>query len=226
MPETEDFISKPFQSCTGEGDTTYKCIAFLFFYFASMNTLIYTVPAIKGADIVFQTYIEVTPGQLFTYHWEGHGFKVHIPAGAISSESGPVTLSIQASLSGDYQLPDDRVLVSGVYWLALQPPVKFAEKATITIHHCAADSAISFITAKCTQETLPYTFKPLSGGCFSDPGFGTIEVDHFSAFAAVAKEAFYAFCTFYVPQQINVYDAHITVTPNSEPHLKVNSCEV
>ena len=77
--------------------------------------------------------LEITPGEPLDYKWEDHGFKIHVPAGAIS---GPVTLSIQASLSGDYQLPDDRVLVSGVYWLALHPPMKFSEKVTITIQHC------------------------------------------------------------------------------------------
>ena len=50
---------------------------------------------------------------------EGHGFKVHIPAGAIRRERGRVTLCIQTSLSGDYQLPHDGVLVNGVYWLSL-----------------------------------------------------------------------------------------------------------
>ena len=59
-------------------------------------------PVIQGVEIIAQTRLELTPGKQLTYHWEGHGFKVHVPAGAISSESVPVTLSIQASLSGDY----------------------------------------------------------------------------------------------------------------------------
>ena len=59
-------------------------------------------PTIQGAEIIAQTRVEITPGKPLTYHWVGHGFEVHIPADAISSESGPVTLSIQASLSGDY----------------------------------------------------------------------------------------------------------------------------
>ena len=98
-------------------------------------------PTIQGAEIIAQTRVEITPGKPLTYHWVGHGFEVHIPAGAISSESGPVTLSIQASLSGDYQLPDDRVLVSGVYWLALHPPVMLSKSATISIQHCASNAA-------------------------------------------------------------------------------------
>ena len=72
-------------------------------------------PVIQGADIIAQTEIELTPGGPTSYYWERHGFKIDVPAGAVSTESGPVTLSIQASLSGDYQFPDDHTLVSGVY---------------------------------------------------------------------------------------------------------------
>ena len=187
-------------------------------------------PVIRGADIVARTTVEFTPDQPLNFHWEGHGFKVHIPAGAIRRERGRVTLCIQASLSGDYQLPDDGVLVSGVYWLSLHPNVeRFDKKVTISLQHCASDSddsILSFITAKCTQETLPYSFNPLPGGAFSDIE-STIQVDNFSAFSVVKQiqgiinyiygTKFYAFRVFYIPkQQPNEYEVHITVTENLE----------
>ena len=171
--------------------------------------------------------MNITPGKPLTYLWVGHGFKIHIPADAISSESGPVTLSIQASLSGDYQLPDDRVLVSGVYWLALQPPVKLAKMVTITVQHCAsasdANSKLSFITAKCAQKTLPYIFKPLPSGEFLTPDTGCIQVDCFSGFSIIGEEnsIFYALCTHYVRERHNIYKAHISVTKNLKLNLKV-----
>ena len=179
---------------------------------------------IRGADIIAQTKIEITPDQPLDYHWEGHGFKVHIPAGAISEERGPVTLCIQASLSGDYQLPDDGVLVSGVYWLSLHPPVKrFLKNITLTIQHCASnnDSTLSFLIAKSTQ--VPYTFKAVSGGSFSEPQYGTLQVDHFSGVGISGeKRSRYALCTYYIPVVFNVYEAHITVTPNLEQWLNVS----
>ena len=194
-----------------------------------MHTAVF--PVIRGADIVARTTVEITPDQPLDFHWEGHGFKVHIPAGAIRRERGRVTLCIQASLSGDYQLPDDSVLVSGVYWLSLHPHVeRFDKKVTINLQHCASNddnSILSFITAKCTQETLPYSFKPLPGGAFSDNG-STIQVDNFSAFSVVKLmqeiinyiiygTKIYAFRVFYIPkQQPNEYEAHITVTENLE----------
>ena len=173
--------------------------------------------------------LDVTPGKPLTYHWEGHGFEIHIPADAISDDIGPVTLSIQASLSGDYQLPDDdHVFVSGVYWLSLHPPVKFTKEVTITIQHCGsndADSTLTFATAKCTQKTLPYTFKPLSGGTFSESGYGSIQIDRFSGFGIFGKPKFYAFCTYYLPKQINVFEVHITVTRNIKLLLNVRMSE-
>ena len=145
-----------------------------------------------------------------------------------------MTLCIQASLSGDYHLPDDGVLVSGVYWLSLHPHVeRFDKKVTISIEHCASngdDLTLSFITAKCTQEALPYTFKPLPGGVFFK-NKSIIQVNHFSCFAVVISTAQeicdyifgnrYAFIMFYIPKQLNEYDVHITVTKDLQLHRKV-----
>ena len=182
-------------------------------------------PVIRGADIIAQTKIEIPPDKPLDYHWVGHRFKVHIPAGAISEERGPLTLCIQASLSGDYQLPDDGVLVSGVYWLSLHPHVKrFNKKVTVYTQHCVSDNdtTLSFITAKCTQKSLPYTFKSLAGGSFFKSGCGTIQCDRFSAVAVSASSiSEYAFCSYYMAKQLNVYDVDITVTPNLKLHLKV-----
>ena len=145
-----------------------------------------------------------------------------------------MTLCIQASLSGDYQLPDDGVLVSGVYWLSLHPHVeRFDKKVTIGIEHCASNfSSLFFITAKYTQKTLPYTFKPLPGGEFSKKESIT-QVNSFSSYAVVSLKGniddhvisrgkVYAFCAFYNPkQQLNKYEVHITVTKDLELHQKV-----
>ena len=212
------------------------CHRFLLLIFGSMlagmcqlsnnTTNVSADPIIQGADIIAQTKVEMTPGQPLTYRWEGHGFEVHIPAGAIPAESGLVTMGIQASLSGDYHLPDDRVLVSGVYWVSLHPPIEFAKKVTVNIQHCGSvedsKSALSFITATFMRESRPYIFKPLEGGFFLYSGRGTIAVDHFSGLSIFGrKKAKYAICTYYLPQPRNVYEIHIAVTAKVELILKV-----
>ena len=134
-----------------------------------------------------------------------------------------VTATVRASLSGEYELPEDRVLVSGVYWLSLDPPVeRFAEKVTLSLQHCAPDddSALTFITS--TQDEPPYTFQPLPGGSFSESGYGTIDVQHFSPIGVIGRRKMYAFCTYYIPlEKPNAHEVRITVTPNLKLHLKV-----
>ena len=175
----------------------------------------------EGANIINKREVEVTPDQPLDYYWEGHGITVHIPAGAITR---PATLCIQASLSGDYQLPDDGVLVSGVYWLSLHPHVKkFNKQVTVTIQHCACedDSTLSFITAKCTQDAPPYFFQQLPGGKFSDYNMGSIKMDHFCAIGINGAGRHYTFRTYYLHQKPNLYEAHITATQDLELQLQV-----
>ena len=166
------------------------------------------------------------------YEWKGHGLRLTVPADALELLSPPATITIQASLSGHYHLPDHTQLVSGVYWISF--PGKFSRPVTLEVQHCAnlqpahETSSLTFVTAKCSQETLPYNFKPMTGGVFSaDSRFGTIELSHFSGFAVVKKktkrsqgksdkgkgkdrgsgaegeaegEIFYTVLTYYIPQ--------------------------
>jgi hypothetical protein len=87
------------------------------------------------------------------------------------------------------------------------------------------DSALSFITAKCTQGP-PYTFKTLRGRKFSEARKGTIEVDHFSSFGISSQQhdsiSDYAICIYYkVTKEFrNIYEAYITITPNHELYLE------
>ena len=181
-----------------------------------------SVPFIRGADIIAKTKVDITPGEPFTYRWERHGFEVHIPAGAISADYRTVTLSIQASLTGQYEFPDGQTPVSAVFWLALNPPVKiFAEKVTIAIPHCVhngEDAGLSFVTAKCTQKALPYKFQPLEGGSFQRiPSYGTIQVEHFSSYSAVGPPTFnfmYSIYPYYIYMGPKWWEVHITVTRN------------
>ena len=186
---------------------------------------------IKQAEIIAQEVIEVHPEESLSYEWKRYGIKVHIPAGAIS-DSQPRTMYIQASLKGEYHFPHDGVLVSGVYCLSVYPPVEiFDKKVTIALQHCASvdddddnDTTLSFYTAK---DTPPYIFEQLPGGSFSDFEWATINVSHFTFFSAFGRRPLkYTICTYYLPKQLNIYEAHITVTQKrelavevSQPHL-------
>ena len=210
--------------------------------FPSLPPFLSSVP-IRGADIIATTTLEVVPGTPLTYIWEGHGLKLHIPADALKLSTPTLTMGIQASLSGQYQLPDDTELVSGVYWVAF--PQRFSQPVTMELQHCAylkhpdQLSSLSFFTARCNQETLPYQFKPLFGGVFStDSSYGAIKLSHFSGVGVgrkkgkgkgkgrgkkgeEAEEKRYSAHTYYIPQAATTWLMHFTIVCDLELCLKV-----
>ena len=152
--------------------------------------------------------MEVVPGTPLTYNWEKHGLKLYIPKDALPLGTPTMTMTIQASLSGHFQLPEDTELVSGIYWVAF--PQKFSQPVTLELQHCAylenSDqlSSLFFLTAKCNQKTLPYQFHTLSGGVFStNTCYGAIELSHFSGVGVgrkKKKKKRYTAQIFYIPK--------------------------
>jgi len=115
-----------------------------------------------------------------TVYWAGYGQKLNIPREVLPVGLEQCRLLIKVGLSGQFALPQDSV----VYWLDSEPRCKFSKAITIEIQHCAKptqSSRLSFVRAKCSQETLPYTFKTLEGGVFTDQtNWGCITLDQFS----------------------------------------------
>ena len=101
--------------------------------------LIFALPPepIRGADIIATTTFPVVPGRQLNYKWEGHGLELSIPEDALDPGTPSVTMSIQASLSGQYQLPDNTELVSGIYWITSSQKISLKTPATLKLQHCA-----------------------------------------------------------------------------------------
>ena len=185
---------------------------------------------IRGADIIAKTTLEVVPGTPISHCWKGYGLMLYIPADALPLGTRTVTMSIQASLSGQYQLPEDTELVSGVYWVAF--PQKLSRPITLELQHCAhlenpeQLSSLFFLRAKCNQKTLPYQFQPFSGGVFSTTTcYGAIELSHFSGVGVgrrKRKKKRYTAQIFYIPQvTTTMWLMHFTITFDLELYLKV-----
>ena len=155
--------------------------------------------------------------------------KLYVPADALKPGTPTLTMTIQASLSGQYQLPDDTELVSGVYWLAF--PRRFSQPVTLELQHCEHPDQLSslfFITAKCNQKTLPYQFQPLSKGSFSTEScYGAIELYQFSAFGVARrkrKRKRYIACIFYIPKAITTWQVHFTIILDLDLRMEVTVC--
>ena len=156
--------------------------------------------------------------------------KLYIPADALKPGTPTQTMTIQASLSGQYQLPDDTELVSGVYWVAY--PRRFSQPVIMELQHCAylehpdQLSSLFFLTAKCNQEKLPYHFQPLLGGVFSTNScYGSIELSHFSGVGVGRKKRkrkHYTAQIFYIPQlAANAWRMDFTIIRDLELYIMV-----
>jgi len=110
---------------------------------------------------------------------------MHFPENALLPGVDECQIQIQASLSGQFQFPEDTEILSFIYWVTC--PHKLVKPVTVEIQHCAKPehlrqpSSLTFIVAKCTQKNLPYHFKILVGGVFSpNSRYGSIQLTHFS----------------------------------------------
>ena len=147
---------------------------------------------ITGVDIIDRTTFVVVPGTPFNYEWEEHGLELFVPQDALDPKTPPLTFSITATVSGQYELPDGMSLVSGVYWIA--PTRNFSQKVTLKLQHCASIKhpgqlkSLSFVTANGSQKTLPYEFLEIPGGVFPiEDNTASIQLSHFSGFAVTRR---------------------------------------
>ena len=185
-------------------------------------------PGLPGVEVVGRTSVVVTnSGQSF--YWSGYGFKLHSSLGSLPSGVDQCVLHIYASLAGQYQLPDNVVLVSAVFWVRCDPSCQFQQKLTMELQHCAkmtSSTKLTFVRAVCSQESLPYTFKKLEGrGSFSEKSsYGCLEVDCFSGHGAVAEgqvEMAYIASLWYSKADPRNIDIHFSITWDEECHITV-----
>ena len=128
----------------------------------------------------------------FSFEWVGFGLRLGVSKDSLPTGMEECRINIKASLSGLFELPEDSELLSPVFWISAL--CKFKKPVTLEIQHCASrDEAsfadLNFISAKCSQKTLLYTFKQLDGGRFpTDISYGSIQLSHFSGFGIAGRK--------------------------------------
>ena len=134
----------------------------------------------------------VVPTKVGFFEWRGYGLKLRVSKDSLPAGMEECTVNIKASLSGPFQLPEDSDLLSPVFWISA--PCKFKKPVTLDIQHCASRddasfSDLKFISAKCSQKDLPYTFRQLDGGEFTaDSSYGSIQLSHFSGIGITGRK--------------------------------------
>ena len=135
-------------------------------------------------------FIVSTKGKFF--EWEGYGLRLCVSEESLPTDMEECRINIKASLSGPFELPEDSELLSPVFWISTL--CKFKKPVTLEIQHCACrDKAhfadLNFISTKCSQKELPYTFKQLDGGRFpTESSYGTIQLSHFSGITVTGRK--------------------------------------
>ena len=145
---------------------------------------------LRGVEVIDHITFAYT-GKAQSFEWLNRGFKIHFPENALPPGVDKCRVHIKASLSGQFDFSRDVELVSGLYWVSSRHV--FTQPVTVEIQHCAQEDAqqqsrLTYIVASCSQEELPYQFKPLEGGVFSPSSrYGTINLTHFSGLAITSQ---------------------------------------
>ena len=232
--------------------TMYSCMPDPSLYLPRLVYMLlsYALPSsvvgyLRGVEVIDHTSFTYT-GRAKSFEWVNHGFKIHFPENALPSEVDECRVHAKVSLSGQFQFPEDMELISGIYWIAT--PHEFTKYFTIEIQHCSSGtkypSRLTFITAKCNQEDLPYRFNALTGGIFAASSqYGSINLTHFSGVGIASRSPRHSslvqrlahrhhqglssgktYCArlYYSSSGIHSWEVHFTIMWDLELHLAVS----
>ena len=116
--------------------------------------------------------------------WEGYGLRLHIPPNSLPEGRSQFTLKMEVGLSGEFELPENGVLVSAVYSFSHNMgSEELHEPVIMEMEHCASNlDHLSFIKA----DAFSRKFEVIqTSTCAYEKGKGTIKLFHFSSFAIV-----------------------------------------
>ena len=181
---------------------------------------------LRCINILQETTIQVMESdstQLFL--WKGYGLTLRVPPKSLSSNI-KCTITIIASLSGQYEFPASKELFSPVFWLKCEPSVKFLKELDLEIEHCAPlEYSPHLFIALCTQKEPPYSFTQFYGGTFkSNVSYYKVrQLGNFNGFAVIGKTSRrrYLSNVFYMGPFTNRC-IHFTVTWHLDAHTTVS----
>ena len=184
---------------------------------------------IHGVEVVGITEFTV-PTHGINFEWNEYGLKLRVSEGSLPVGVEKCKINIRASLSGQFQLPEDSDLLSPVFWISA--PCKFTKPVTLEIQHCALRedesvlSDLSFVSAKCSQKDLPYRFKQLDGGVFTiHSSYGSIQLNHFSGIGIAGNNKIprsYCAHLYHTMKQIYDWRYYLAITRDLKAHITVS----
>ena len=193
-------------------------------------TVFLSIGYLRGVEVIAEKRFTIKGIHPQTFEWENHGLKLSIPEGALPSDPTERKIDIKAGLAGQFEFPADKQLVSPVYWIDCKE--KFQAPVTLELQHCAVIrnqsecSSLCFVAAKCSQKGLPYKFKDLKKGIFSQhSSYGSIQVKQFSLFGILSpfrSPKKYFAQLYYLVDGINRWQLHFVISCNLAMCIQVS----
>ena len=186
---------------------------------------------LPGVEVCGETSVVVHSSQGQLVEW--NGLRLHIHAGSLPEGLQHCTIFIKVSLAGDYEIPENTNLVSGIFWLRCEPQCIFNKPIIVEIQHCSAKrnlSKLKIVRAFSDEKSLPYKFKPLGGGFNADVFYGAIDdMKGFSGVGVIdenpdSERRYYnqlIYCSNQSQQRHNV-EIHVVFTWNTGTHINVS----
>ena len=134
---------------------------------------------LQGVDVCGETSFVVT-NSAQVYVWKDYGLRISTQDNSLPRGCNQCTVRVKASLSGQYQFPEDCQLVSAVFWLRCEPMMcEFVKPVTLEMQHCAIlddsiKSDLCCVKASSRQGTCPYVFNKIGGRCTWDKDLGSL----------------------------------------------------
>ena len=183
---------------------------------------------LRGVEVYEETVLEVVGDKPQKLEWPGYGFYMEVPDGALAP-GVTASVAVKVILSGQFKLPENRQLISAIYWISSSEV--FLKKVAVNIQHFAVItskkqcSKFSFIFAESSQE-LPYTFHEREGSFNPQTQYGTIMAKQFCFSGVTAPadtELRFAILKFYKPKSsiVPIVDYAFVVVYDNGPFLKV-----
>ena len=178
---------------------------------------------------VDEKVFRITGDEECTLHWSEYGLQIDIPANSLSA--GETTnLEVKAIIGGDFTVPCDCHMISGIYWIYC--PMEFNNRVKLHLSHAAiiqSEEEVShfkFHAAKCSSGP-PYLFKELEGGSFVPSSrSANIQLKQFSFFGLGGRKPRIKCCynVFYKLKQPDIeWHTIFVITKDDSTFKKVSS---
>ena len=165
--------------------------------------------------------------------WEEYGLRLHIPLNALPEGLNDWHLKIAVFSSGQFELPEDGVLVSAVYSFSHNlGDRKLRNPVTLEMQHCASNKMLSDLyivrASSCAKD--PLKFEIIPGGIFKpDTGYGVIKLDQFCSiscwlwrrFCSMFYELEYFARLYYTDVRYQSFNSDLYILPNLNSYFQV-----